>query len=101
MKSIIPPPFLFQSRQNGVPKPSRKNWPSGKESSAVGSDVISILSLIVSGKEWNLFQSELILRCAKISLLRLSLHVVYKLEFVPDFAFSRVSDKQSLTVTKP
>ena len=32
MKSVIPPPSLFRSRRNGVPKPSKKNWPSGKVS---------------------------------------------------------------------
>ena len=102
MKSIILPPFLFQSRRKGVPKPSKKNWRSGKESSTLVSDVIkiSILSLIISAEESNLFRIELIFRCAKIILLRLSLRIVCRLEFVPDIAFSRVSDKQSLAVTK-
>ena len=77
-ESIIPPPFLFRSRRNGVPKPSKKNWPSGKESSTLVSDIykISILSLIISAKESNLFGIELIFRFAKISLLRLSLRIV-------------------------
>ena len=85
-----------------MPKPSKKNWPSRKESSTLVSDIIkiSILSLFLSAKESNLFPIELIFRCAKISLLRLFLRIVCRLEFVRDFAFSRVSDKQSLTVTK-
>ena len=95
MKSIIPPPFLFQSRRDGVPKPSKKNWPSGKVSSTLVSDIIkmSILSLIITAKESNLYPIELILRCAKIGLLRLSLRIVCRLEFVPDIPFSKVSDK--------
>ena len=102
MKSIIPPPFLFRSSRNGAPKPSKKNWPSGKESSALAPHIIniSILSLIISVKESNLFRIELIFRCAKISLLKLSLSIVCRLECVPNFAFSKISDKQSLTVTK-
>ena len=65
-------PFLFRSRQNGIPKPSKKNWPSGKELLTLVSDIvkISILSLIISTKESNLLWIELIFRCAKISLLR-------------------------------
>ena len=59
--------------------------------------LISILSLV---KDSNLFRIELIFRSAKISLLRLSLRIFCELEFVLDFAFSRVSDKQSVTVTK-
>ena len=91
MKSIIPPLFLFRSRRNGVPNPSKRNWPSGKELSYLVSDntiLISILSLITSAKESNLFRIELIFRCAKTSLLRLSLRIVCSLEFLPDFAFS-------------
>ena len=90
-KSIIPPPFLFRTSRNGVPKPSKKNWPTRKKSSTLVSDIIkiSILSLIISAKESNLFRIELIFRCAKISLLRLSLRIVCRLEFVPDFDFSR------------
>ena len=37
---------------------------------------------------------ELIFRCAKNSLLRLSLGIVSRLEFVADFAFSKVSEKK-------
>ena len=75
--------------------PSKKNWPSGKEWSTLVSDIIkilsiliSILSLITSAKKSNLFRIELIFRRAKISLLRLSLRIVCSLEFVQDFAFS-------------
>ena len=102
VKSIIPPPFPFRSRRNGVPKPSKKNRPSRKESSTLVSDIIKIpiLSLIISAKDSNLFWVELIFRCAKTSLLRLSMRIVCRLEFVPDFAFSRVLDKHSLTVAK-
>ena len=89
MKRTIPPRFLFQSRRNGVPKLSKKNWPPGKESSTLVSDIIKILilSLIISPKESNLFRVELIFRCAKISLLILSLRIFCWLEFVPDFVF--------------
>ena len=59
-----------------------------------------MLSLITSAKESNLFRIELIFRCGKVSLLRLFLRIVCKVEFVSDFAFSRLSDKQSLSVTK-
>ena len=102
MKSIIPLPFLFRSRRNGFPKPSKKNWLSGKVSSTLVSHIIkiSILPLIISAKESNLFRIELIFRCAEISLLRLFLRIICRLEFVPDFAFSRVSDRPSFTVTK-
>ena len=31
IKSIKPLPFLFRSRQNGAPNPSKENCPSGKE----------------------------------------------------------------------
>ena len=48
----------------------------------------SILSLITSAKESNLFRIELIFRHAKISLLRLSLRMVCSLKVVPDFGFS-------------
>ena len=96
MKSIIPPLFLFRSRRNGVPNPSKKNWPSGKEWSTLVSDIIkilsiliSILSLVTSAKKSNLFRIELIFRRAKISLLRLSLRIICSLEFVPNFAFSQ------------
>ena len=95
MKSIIPPLFLFRSRRNGVPNPSKRNWPTEKEWFTLVSNIIkilsiliSILSLITSAKESNLFRIELIFRCAKTSLLRLSLRIVCSLEFLPDFAFS-------------
>ena len=102
MKSIIPPLFLFQSRRNDAPKPFKKNSPSKKESSTLVSDVIKILILflIISAKESNLFRTELIFRCTETSFLRLPLCIVCRLKFVPDYAFSRLSDKQSLTVTK-
>ena len=48
----------------------------------------SILSLITSAKESNLFWIELMFRHAKISLLRLSLRIVCSLKVVPDFGFS-------------
>ena len=95
MKSIIPPLFLFRSRRNGVPNPSERNWPTEKEWFTLVSNIIkilsiliSILSLITSAKESNLFRIELIFRRSKTSLLRLSLRIVCSLEFVPDFAFS-------------
>ena len=102
MKRNCTPTFLFRSRENGVPKPSKENWPSGMELPTLDSDIIkiSILSLIISAKESNLFWIKLIFRCTKISLLRFSLLIVFRLGFVSDFAFARVSGKQSLTVTK-
>ena len=80
----------------------RKTGHPEKESSTLVSDIIKIpiLSLIISVKESNLLRTELIFRYAKISLLRLSLRIVCRLEFIPDFAFSRVLDKHSLTITK-
>ena len=42
MESVIPPPFLSWSRRNVVPKPSKKNWPSGKEKSHLNSEIIKI-----------------------------------------------------------
>ena len=96
MKSIIPPLFLFRSRRNGVPNPSERNWPTEKEWFTLVSDIIKILSILISilslitlAKEANLFWIESIFRCAKISLLRLSLRIICSLEFVPNFAFSQ------------
>ena len=60
----------------------------------------AVLPLIILAKESNLFLIELIFACAKISLVRLSLHKVCKLKFTSEFAFSTVSDRQSLTLTK-
>ena len=99
MKSMIPPTFPSRSRRNGVLKPFKKNWRSGDELSNLSSDIlkISILTIIVSATESNLFRIELIFRQAKISLLKLPLRKVCKLKSTSEFAFSRVSDRQSFT----
>ena len=75
---------------------------TGKESSTLVSDIIkiSILALFISAKGAILFRIELIFKYATISLLRLPLRIVCRLELVLDFAFSRVFDKNSLTATK-
>ena len=103
IKSITPPLFLCWSGRNGVSNPSKKKWPSGKEWSNLDSDIIKILilPLMISAKESNLFRIELIIfRLAKISLLRSFLHKVWKLKLTSEFAVSRVSYRQSFTVTK-
>ena len=89
IKSIIPPHmFQIHLKETGQPK---KN--GLLQFIKILSMLISILSLITSAKEPNLFQIELIFRRTKISLLRLSLRIVCSLEFVPDFAFSEYQIK--------
>ena len=104
MKKIILSPLLSRSRKNGVPKPSKKKLPFGKESYNLGSNTIKILilPLIISGKELSLFQLELILRCKNyFTKIVLFLNFkTYKLRFTSEFAFSRVSNRQPFTVTK-
>ena len=92
MKSVKTPPFLSQSRRNGVPKPSKETWPFGKDLSNLNSVIIKISTITLSYGS-TLFRTELIFRCTKISFLRLPLRKVFKLKFTLEFDFSRVSDR--------
>ena len=76
----IPP--LFESRSNlyGVLKPSIKNWLWGKVSSIFVSEIISIsiLPLIWSLSNSNLFLMEFMFKWANINLLTLSLRIDFR-----------------------
>ena len=91
--SNMPPPVLLQSNLKGEGKPSIKNWPCGKLSSNLVSDIIkmsieplicshiikmSIEPLICSHRRSNLFLKELIFRCSNINLLILLMRMILR-----------------------